>query len=228
MKKHNKSVLWEGRKAAKLTQKQAAAKLGVSQPYLSLIERGQRRLPAKLAKKAVALFELRATSLPLEHGEKRFRDLGKQLAALGYPGFAHLTGGRRSNPAPVLLAALATADLQSRLFEALPWLLLHYSDMDREWLVTQARLRNLSNRLGFVVTLAKKVCEQRRDTSSIVYCNLKALETDLQQSRLDREEAFGKSSISAQEIEWLKRHRSPEAAYWHVLSDWKPEYLQYV
>jgi transcriptional regulator with XRE-family HTH domain len=221
-------LLRAARKRLKLTQKQAAVRLGVSQPYLSLLEKGERRLPPELAKKAFSALHLPATSLPLREASARTRgDLGRQLAALGYPGFAYMRHGWRRNPADVLLAALAKNDLESRLVEALPWLLMRYSDMDRKWLTEQARLRNLSNRLGFVVTLAKKTCERKGDTSSSTYRNLEALEKDLQQSRLDREEVFGKSRVSPRELEWLRENRPPEAKYWHLLTNWKPEHLQY-
>src|SRR5215469_7488616 len=158
------------RKNRKWTQKEAAARLGVSQPSLSLLEKGRRALPQEFVKKAVSTFRLPATKLPLpETPERRRADFAKQLAALGYPGFAYMRNGWRRNPAEVLLAALAQDNLEARVVEALPWLLLHNSDMDRDWLTKQARLRNLSNRLGFVVSLAKKVLEQKGNTSSVTY-----------------------------------------------------------
>ena len=48
-------------------------------------------------------------------------DLAKALAALGYPGFAYLKSGRRTNPAQLLLTALSASDLEVRLAEGLPW-----------------------------------------------------------------------------------------------------------
>jgi len=217
------------RKALKWSQKRAALRLGVSQPYLSLLEKGKRPMPEELVKKAVTTFRLSVTKLPLpEKPEPRRVDFAKQLAALGYPGFAYMRRGWRRNPAEVLLEALGHGNLEARVVEALPWLLLQYSDMNREWLITHARLRNLSNRLGFVVTLAMKVLERRGETSNAPYRDLHALETELQQSRLDRDdEVFGQTSVSPRELEWLRQNRVREAEYWHLLTDWRPEYLQY-
>jgi transcriptional regulator with XRE-family HTH domain len=221
-------LLRTARKQLKLTQKEVAVRLGVSQPYWALLESGRRNMPTRLMKRALSVLHLPATSLPLSAGPRRNRaDLGRQLAALGYPGFAYLRHGWRRNPAEVLLTALAKDSAEARLVEALPWLLLHYSDMDREWLTQQARLRNLSNRLGFVVTLAKRVCERKGDTNSATYYNLEKLETDLMRSKLAREEPFGRSNTTPREMEWLREHRSPEATLWNLLTDWKAEYLQY-
>jgi hypothetical protein len=129
----------------------------------------------------------------------------------------------------VLLAALAEERLESRLFEALPWLLLIYSDMDRDYLLEMARRKNLSNRLGFVVALAKAACRSKGETGGQVDRNLDLLEKELQTSRLDREdELFGQTSASPKELDWLRRNRSAEAKYWHLLTDWKAEHLQYV
>ena len=62
-----------------------------------------------------------------------------------------MRSGWRKNPGEVLLTALAQPDLESRLTEALPWLMLKYPKLDTKWVVSQARLFGLSNRLGFVV-----------------------------------------------------------------------------
>jgi transcriptional regulator with XRE-family HTH domain len=223
-------TLRRARKRLNLTQGKAAARLGVSQPYLSLLEKGARKIPARLAKKVVSAFRMSATNLPLEdRPERHYGDLAGQLAALGYPGFKHLRGAWRRNPATVLLSALADERLEARLFEALPWLLLSYSDMDRDYLLEMARLKNLSNRLGFVVALARAACRLKGEADSQVYRNLDLLEKELQTSRLDREDQlFGQTSASPKELDWLRRNRSPEAKYWHVLTDWKAEHLQYV
>ena len=48
--------------------------------------------------------------------------LAQDLAALGYPGFAHLArrGGAAKHPGAVLLTALAQPELEARPVEALP------------------------------------------------------------------------------------------------------------
>ncbi|HEY5885131.1 MAG TPA: helix-turn-helix transcriptional regulator, partial [Pyrinomonadaceae bacterium] len=60
--------LQAGREQKGWTQKQAARKLGVSQPYLSLLEKGIRRVPEKLARKATTLYGLSAAKLPMKTG----------------------------------------------------------------------------------------------------------------------------------------------------------------
>src|SRR5579859_1333126 len=115
------------------TQAEAGARLGVSQTYVALLETGRRRVPADLARKAVRVLRLNPALLPLSEelvatsGDELARDFGR----LGYPGFAYLRGGQLKNPAEVLLTALAQPNLDSRVAEGLPWLLLRYPDMDR-------------------------------------------------------------------------------------------------
>ncbi len=78
------------------TQQQTAEKLGVTQAYLSMLEHGRRPLPYSLARKAVEALHAPATALPFREdsfgtafGSEKLRS---ELAALGYPGFAHLRG----------------------------------------------------------------------------------------------------------------------------------------
>ena len=76
--------------------------------------------------------------------------LASDLAALGYPGFSYLTACSKRNPVEVVLSALQVANLESRLAEALPWVLLQYPDLDWKWLVSQAKANELQNKLGFL------------------------------------------------------------------------------
>ena len=122
-----------GRLQTALTQVQAAARLGVSQPYLSQLEKGERPITAELARSAAALYRLPATALPIPESVAQrvpanLDALARQLAGLGYPGFAHLRHAK-ANPAAVLLEALVQADLEVRLAEALPWVVLTYPDV---------------------------------------------------------------------------------------------------
>src|SRR5205809_1127414 len=96
-----------GRMKAGLTQKQAAAALHVSQPYLSQLEMGQRPVTAELARSAAALYRLPATALPMPEPPSAgavadSAQLARRLSGLGYPGFAHLRA-RKTNPAGVVL-----------------------------------------------------------------------------------------------------------------------------
>ena len=212
------------------SQQEAAARLGVSQPYLSMLESGKRPLPPRLSRKLARVYSLAPTTLPLPRNlvSTDNQALAEGLTQLGYPGFAYLrTRRRKRNPAEVLLAALAMDDCEARLVEALPWLLLRYGDLDTNWLTQQARLHNLQNRLGFVVNLARRVAEstqryQHRATA------LRQLEQELECSRLAVEDTLCRASLPAAMRRWLEKQRSPEAAHWRLLTDWRPEHLRYV
>jgi transcriptional regulator with XRE-family HTH domain len=212
------------------TQVKAAERLGVSQPYLALLETGKREFGPRLVRRLAKVLKLGPTVLPLREkmpGRVDPQSLAQQFASLGYPGFAYLRAARKRNPAEVLLTALAQDNLESRLTEGLPWLVLNYIDMDRAWLVNQAKLHDLTNRLGFVVTLAKGVAARVDGMSSTRYQALERLEEQLRASRLDKEDTLCQSSLSQHERAWLRETRPEEASYWHLLTDWRPEHLQY-
>lgn len=221
-----------GREQRGWTQTYAAERLGVSQPYLALLEGGRRRVPPRLASRAVRVLNLSPTALPARsHAAASLVDsdrLARQLASLEYPGFSYMRAGWKRNPAELLVSALAQPDLDPRLTEALPWVLLRYAaELDRNWLVEQARLHKLSNRLGYVVHLAKRVLETRGSVDSATYRALDSLENDLRTSRFDVEDTLCQSRLSQTERDWLRETRPQEAEYWHLLTDWRPEHLQY-
>jgi transcriptional regulator with XRE-family HTH domain len=215
------------------SQQQAARRLGVSQPYLSLLERSLRPVTLALARSAARVFALPPTALPLPDSFRTEvlpsdRELAQDLANLGYPGFAYLRSRRpKKNPAEVVLAALAKDDLEPRVTEGLPWLLSTYSDWSTDWLVRQARLHNLQNRLGFVVSLARRVAQKSSRYGHRV-ASLLQLEQDLQQSRLAKEDTLCWASLPERRRRWLADNRPHEAAYWNLLTNWKPEELRYV
>lgn len=215
-----------------LTQKEAAARLGVSQPYLALLENGKRNVTPQLARKAVRVLHVRPTFVPCDKnaGNRRAttNSLARRLSALGYPGFRYMRAGWTRNPAEVLLNALQQDELDSRVAEALPWVLLNYSDLDSDYLLREARMSDLTNRLGFVVSLAMQVEKQRGRDTSAVYQRLEELERLLEKSRLEAEYTFGPRLNSTRQQEWVRRNRSAEAEKWHVLTTWRPEHLQYV
>ena len=218
------------RKRHNWTQVEAASRLQVSQPYLALLEKGDRRLTPSLARKAVQVFHASPCVLPAREPSANVdpQRLAEQLAALEYPGFAYMHGGVKRNPAEVLLTALSQGDLESRLTEALPWLVLHYAtDLDTKWLVEKARLHNLSNRLGFVVDLALRSLENRGDMHSRRYNVLQDLKSELVTGRLAGEDTLCQSWLSQSERNWLRTARRPEAEFWNLLTDWRPEHLQY-
>ena len=222
-----------GRLAKGLSQVQAAARLKVSQPYLAMLERGERRLTPDLARRAMKAYDLSPTALPPSHsGSSRQRmtpeALARDLAGLGYPGFAYLRPRKWKprNPGEVLLTALAQEDLESRLVEALPWLVLRFWPLDQEWLIREARLLDLQNRLGFVVTLARRLAEGAGDQPRAHA--FKDLETVLERSRLAREDTLCRASLPEAERRWLAKHRPQEARHWNVLTDWTADALRYV
>jgi len=211
------------------TQAETGARLGVSQAYVALLEKGRRRVPRNLARKAVRALKLSPVLLPASEKVTPGapETLSRDLSRLGYPGFAYLRGGWLKNPGEVLLTALAQPRLDSRVAEALPWLLLRYPEVDSDWLVTKARLLNLTNRLGFVVDLARRVLERKSETDSPRYNALTRLWETLRASRLDVEDTFGQGSLTETERNWLRTNRPPEAQFWHLLTNWQPEFLQY-
>lgn len=230
--------LRKARKERGWTQAEAGERLGVSQAYVALLEKGRRPVPDDLARKAVREFKLSPAFLPAEKpsaatGEKLARDLSR----LGYPGFAYMRGGWLKNPAEVLLTALAQPNLDSRVAEALPWLLLHYPEVDSDWLVTEARLLNLTNRLGFVVDLARRVLERmgtadpprkdKNDGNSSRYQALTRLSDTLAAGRLAVEDTFGQASLTETERNWFRANRPREAEFWNLLTNWQPEFLQF-
>ncbi len=159
----------------------------------------------------------------------RLRDsekAAKALAGLGYPGFLYLRPAEQQNPVSVLLAALSSLDLEVRAIEALPWLVLKFPEMDWEWLLKEARQREIQNRLGFVVSLARRLAE-RRPTEQLKLGKLAEVEAALDRARLVREDTLCQQSLSAAERRWLRETRPPEARHWNLLADLTPELLPY-
>lgn len=217
------------RQSLGLTQIQAAARLGVSQPYLSQLERGNRPVTAELAQRAATLWPLPPTALPLPEldSESATPDLDDQLpgqlAALGYPGFSHRVGGPATNPAVVLLAALRQSDLAVRVSEALPWVAVHHVDLDWSWLVRQAKLHDVQNRLGFVVALAAELAD--RNGHADVRARLDTVTAQLEPSRLAREDTLCRQSMPRPERQWLSTRRSATAQHWNLLTGLTVEQL---
>jgi transcriptional regulator with XRE-family HTH domain len=208
-----------GREKAGLTQVAAAKALGVSQPYLSQLETGHRASAPALARRAAALYGLPPTALPLAEAETvKADDLQHELAGLGYPEFAHVSPEEKRNPAQVLLNAVVQRDLDTRLVEALPWVMNQYPDLDWPWLRDRVKLRNAQNRLGYLVFLAKEV-----SGGDI----LSAWEQDLEEARLAREGTLCRDSMPQAERTWLKTHRPAAAAHWNLLTGLTPEQLPY-
>ena len=211
-------------------QTQAAARLGVTQAYLNFLEKGKRRLTPEIVRLATSAYGLSPEFLPLadtftpSHTDDLH--LTEWLARLEYPGFLYLCPrSLRKNPFEVLLTALAQKSLDGRVAEALPWVVMRYAKPNR-WLVENARRFNLQNRLGFVVSLARRVAEMQNDGARSMELN--QLENMLDESRLAKEDVFYRPPRTESEREWLRNKRTTDAEHWNLLTDMKPEHLQYV
>jgi len=153
------------------------------------------------------------------------QQLADWLARLGYPGFSYLSPrSSRKNPAEVLLTALAQKSLDGRVAEALPWVVMKYAKAE-PWLVENARRFNLQNRLGFVTSLARRVAEMQNSAAGSM--ELGQLENMLEEGRLAKEDVFYRPPRTAGEREWLRHNRTKDAEHWNLLTDMKPEHLQY-
>ncbi len=226
------AVLKAAREKAGWTQVRLAEMVRVTQAYLSLMESGKRRVPPRLARRLVRLLDLPPTMLPVTTtSASKDRPTNEwveaQLAQVGYPGYAYRKRpGSPRHPAEVLLAALTLDELEPRLVEALPWLLMHHEGLDVQRLVADAKARDLQNRLGFMVALARQVVEHKRGFERRVP-ELRRLEEALEPSRLAREETFGQGHASQRLRKWLRENRSDAARHWNLLTDLKVEHLPY-
>lgn len=219
-------VAGRGRKG--LTQVRAAKILGVSQAYLSQLENGSRAAGAALARKAARLYRL-PTAVPLPGPNEAVAadpsSLQEDLAALGYPKFSHVSAKTPGNPARVVFSAVVQRDLDTRLVEALPWVLNSYVDLDWAWLRDHVKLRNVQNRLGYVVHLAKEMAKSQADDRKVQI--LSTWERELEEARLAREDTLCRESMPQRERSWLKTHRPAAAKHWNLLTSVTPEQLPY-
>jgi len=222
--------LLNARKRRGITQRQVAQELGVTQAYVSMLEKERRHLPAHVVSQVLRQYEVDPLALPL-HGKESWSELDSarlttQLASLGYPGFAYMRAQSTWNPSELLIASLAKDNLETRVAEALPWLVLNYDKMDWNWVMDESKLRDAQNRLGFTVTLARKVAE--RNGLSVATSRLASLENRLQRSKLEHVGTFCNERMSTAEKQWLQNRSTPEAKQWNILSDLAPEHLAHV
>lgn len=227
----NGEQLLKERLSRRWEQQETATKLKVSQPYLSLIETGKRPITEKLTRRAVRVFNLPPTALPVEYppkepsGSKSQDSLAFRLAGLGYPMFSHLKKTRKVNPASVLMSAIGADDLDSRIVEALPWLVYNFSDMDWSQIINSAKLFDAQNRLGFLLSLAHDLSRQSKAENKRAL--FKELLLTLEKSRLIREDSFRRNSLTEAEKAWLRKNRPRDARHWRVLSNLSAKHLVY-
>ena len=172
--------------------------------------------------------QLQAIDLPLDddiHATWDPAKLAGAIADLGYPRFCQLSGESKKNPAIILLAALGTDDLEVRIIEALPWLAVRYYNLDWDWLLDRVKQRHAQNRLGFIVTLGRRIAgkhENQRASS-----RLRQIEEALRPARLACEDTLCQASLSDAERRWLRNSRPEDAQYWNLLTDLDSEQLSY-
>jgi hypothetical protein len=197
-----------------------------------MLEAGARQLTHRVATKMMRVYRLSssvlppAIELPAASGPAA-EGLVDELAALGYPGFAYLRNrAPRKNPHQVVLEALAQPNLEARIVEALPWLMVRHAEADTQWLEDHAKRADLQNRLGFVVTMARRLTEgdPKREAEAQA---LARLEERLHRSRLAREDTLCRESLTGAERRRLRRNRSDEARRWNLLTGWMPEHFRY-
>lgn len=213
----NPAVLRARRRQRGWTQADLARRLGVTQAYVCLLERGRRTMPQRLAGKLVKLLNLPPSDVPVSGNRipMSFEQATHALAALGYPGFAYLGGRRPVNPAELMVRILRSRNIDARVAEALPWLLLRYPNLDWPWLVREVKVHDVQNRLGFVLAVAQDLAALcgEQDTADMLAMRQHALEP----SRLQREDSF-RASMTDAERRWLRGNRPPQAAQWNMLS----------
>ncbi len=218
------------RRRNRLTQQEAARALGVSQGYLSLLEKEHRPLSEDLKKKLVSSLDLPVTELPSNASKYKVAEvsddqLTADLSALGYPGFSHYKPSRPKNPADVLLTGLKANKRDARVVEAFPWLVLRFPDMEWSKVTRTAKMYDLQNRLGFVVSVARGMAEGRHDETTAAV--LKRCEAALESSVLAREDTLCNESMTNAERRWLAENGSENAKRWHVLTDLSPQHLNH-
>lgn len=218
------------RKKSRRTQEEVARELGVSQTYLSLLESGKRSLTEELEVTAVKKFNLPLTELPAKTKvytvvNTTDDQLTADLAALGYGGFLHWKPSQKKNPADVLLSALNASKRDARLVEALPWVVLEFPDMEWNGLIMTAKAHDLQNRLGFVTNVAMHIAEKRKDRKTAE--KLKHWESELERSKLVREETLCNETMTNAERNWLQTERPEAARQWHLLTGLAPHHLRY-
>jgi len=89
----------------------------------------------------------------------------------------------------------------------------------------EAKVRDAQNRLGFVVTLGRRVAGKWGNDAA--QRKLREVEEALETARLAREDSFCQGSLSEAERDWLRRARPADARHWNLLTDLDAEHLPY-
>ncbi len=177
------------------------------------MERGERPVTAELRQPLKLVVPSRKSTLRprQEVTDERFRG---QVAAWDYPGFASLPPTRfKLAPSALLLVVLAQPNVDSRVMEAMPWLLkLCAGQLDLPWLVRQAKVHDQQNRLGFLL-----------EVSGVQIPQFLTAIGDLKRARLLEESTLCWEAMPQAMREWVRTNRTPLAEYWNVLTTLKTE-----
>jgi lipopolysaccharide biosynthesis protein len=94
---------------------------------------------------------------------------------------AHNVLSSKRNPAEVVLSALRAKNLDTRLAEAPPWVLLKHPDLDWQWLVRAAKVNDLQKKLGFLTNVARRLAEKlgEKETATLLREQEAALERQI-------------------------------------------------
>jgi len=148
-------------------------------------------------------------------------DLQRRFAALRHRGFEQVRSGAVTNPAEAVLNAVVKRDLDTRLVEAVPWVLSIYPDLDWDWLRDHAKLRNAQNRLGYLVYLATSTAP------ASVADALSKWKMELEEARLASEGTLCRDSMPEREKTWLRENRPQAAVHWNLLTSLSADKLPY-
>lgn len=208
------------RKKAGKTQADVAKAVGVKQPFVCAVENGLRPVTPALKN---WLYSVCPEALRLElpsasrtpPSSERMKGL---LGHLGYPGFRYLASGpAKVDPLEFVLDALITEDQDQRVTDALPWVLVHRTDLDYRRLTDEARLLNAQNRLGFLLEVTVEAA--RKLHSDETAARLEPWLVRLREARLFKEDTLCKSSLTQVERRRLRRSRSKAARFWRLFTD---------
>lgn len=239
------SKLRELRKAAGLNQAHVAAKLRISQSLVSMLEGGRISLSDDLAPGFARLYSVEvgqlrefgrsdASRLKLSESPAAAVAMAsvdadaliQSLAALGYPEFKQSGKKYSADPSSLLLTALRQPVLARNVAEALPWVALSY-EVEISDILIRARIHDLQNRLGYVLTLARKVAERQKDFIGRRKA-LSEMRMNLLPARLAREDSLCLGQAGSEEQEAARNSRPDFAVFWNMLDDFTPEDLPFI
>jgi len=90
----------------------------------------------------------------------------------------------------------------------------------------QVKLRDVQNRLGFLVGMTKELSESKGKFRAALE-SLRVAEVKLEQSRLAREDTLCREAMPVAERRWLASNRSALARHWNLLTGLTADQLSY-